>query len=192
MNALHSWILQKVRFGAIVVALGAICGLAGCTQLPVETGPVDFRVEGKVGVVEGGRSYSARFVWRQMGERYDVVIWGPFGQGATRFRGDPDRVEVTDRNDRPGLSGEPRRVMRQRLGWSLPLEVLPWWLSGEPAPDGLVEAPERDAQGRLSAFRQLGWQVNYDRFDGPGSQAQPRRITAERPGYRIRLNISSR
>ena len=164
----------------------------GCAQLPVETGPADFRFEGKVGVVEGERSHAARFIWRQTGERYDVVLWGPLGQGGTRLRGDSHLIEITGRNAEPALSGDPRQVMRQRLGWSLPLAVLPWWMSGRPAPDGSVDAVEHDDEGRLTAFRQLGWQVSYDRFDTGEDPPAPVRITAERPGYRIRVTILSR
>ncbi len=165
---------------------------AGCAQLPVEPETADFRVAGKVGVVEGERSFAARFVWRQTADRYDILFWGPLGQGSTRLRGDSDHVEVTGRDGEPALSGHPRAVMRQRLGWSLPLAVLPWWMSGRPAPDGTVEAAERDTEGRLTAFRQLGWQVGYDRFDAQGDAPRPGRITAERPGYRIRVTILSR
>ena len=180
---------QGYRWPAVLLALLVV---AGCAQIPVESGPVDFQVKGKVGVVEGERSYAARFVWRQTGDRYDIVLWGPLGQGSTRLRGGPDRIEVTGGKDGPSLSGDPGQVMRQRLGWSLPLEVLPWWISGRPAPDGPVESSRRDGEGRLTAFRQLGWQVNYDRFDAGEDPAGPGRITAERPGYRIRVTISSR
>ena len=180
---------QACRWPAALLALTVI---AGCAQIPVETGPADFRVQGKVGVVEGERSYAARFIWRQTGNRYDIVLWGPLGQGSTRLRGDPGRIEVTGSRVGPALSGDPRQVMRQRLGWSLPLEVLPWWISGRPAPAGPVESSERDGEGRLTAFRQLGWQVNYDRFDAVGDASGPGRITAGRPGYRVRITILNR
>ena len=189
---IRRWPIEPRTAARSVRWLAALLLSTGCAQLPVETGPADFRVEGKVGVVEGERSHAARFVWRQTGDRYDIVLWGPLGQGSTRLRGDSDRIEITGRSAGPALSGEPGMVMRQRLGWSLPLAVLPWWMSGRPAPDGGVEASERDDEGRLTAFRQLGWQVNYDRFDARGDLAGPGRITAERPGYRVRVTILSR
>ena len=156
------------------------------------TAPADFRVEGKVGIREGERNHAARFVWRQTGDEYDIVLWGPLGQGSTRLRGDADCIEITGRNAGSPLSGEPGMVMRRRLGWSLPLAVLPWWMSGRPAPDGPVDAVERDHAGRATAFRQLGWQVQYDRFGTGEDLRAPRRITAERPGYRIRVTILAR
>ena len=96
--------------------LAALLLSTGCAQLPVETGPADFRVEGKVGVLEGERSHAARFVWRQTGDRYDIVLWGPLGQGSTRLRGDSDRIEITGRSAGTTLSGEPGTVMRRAAG----------------------------------------------------------------------------
>ncbi len=176
------------RFGLLI----PILVWAGCAQLPVESESADFRMEGKVGVVEGKRSYSARFIWRQSAERYDIYLWGPLGQGGTRLRGNPERIEISGRKGEPALVGDPRRVMRERLGWSLPLAVLPWWMTGRPAPDVPVADSEYDAEGRLVEFLQLDWQVAYDRFDAQGAASQPRRITAERPGYRIRVTVSNR
>ena len=186
------WPIRPRAAARGVRLLAALLLSTGCAQLPVETGPADFRVEGKVGVLEGERSHAARFVWRQSGEDYDIVLWGPLGQGSTRLRGDSDRIEITGRNAGPALSGEPGMVMRRQLGWSLPLAVLPWWMSGRPAPDGGVEASEHDDKGRLTGFRQLGWQVKYDGFDAREDLAGPGRVTAERPGYRVRVTILSR
>ena len=187
------------RLPATLFSCALVVWATGCAQLPVETEPVDFRVEGKVSVVEGDaagkngkRNFTARFIWRQTADRYDIVLWGPFGQGGARLRGDSRRIEITGGGAGPTLSGEPRTVMRQRLGWSLPLEVLPWWISGRPAPGGPVEASEFDDEGLLRAFRQLGWQVRYDRFDARGEPPRPARITVARPGYRVRVTISSR
>ena len=173
-----------------LLALALLMG--GCARLPVEPEAADFRIEGKVGVVEGARAFSARFSWRQTGTYYDIRLWGPLGQAATRLRGDSNHVEVVGKNGTPILAGDPQSVMRQRLGWSLPLPVLRWWMSGRPVPEGIVEGAETDEQGRLTGFRQLGWQVRYDRFEASGEPPMPTRISAERPGYRIRLTILTR
>ena len=177
-----------MRVPTALVALA----MAGCAQLPVEPETSGFAVAGKLSVVEHGQAYSARFRWRQASERYDIVLWGPLGQGGTRLRGDAHHLEIVGRNGKPILAGNPESVMRQRLGWALPLAVLPWWLSGRPAPDAAVQDAQTDRDGRFTAFHQLGWQVRYDRFETTGTPPPPSRITAERPGYRIRIAISTR
>lgn len=166
--------------------------IAGCARLPVAPEAADFQVEGKVGIVAEGRSFSARFNWRQTGANYDIRLWGLLGQGRTHLRGDANHLEIDGTDGEPVLAGHPSTVMRQRLGWSLPLAVLPWWMSGRPAPEGLVEDAETDGEGRLTAFRQLGWQVRYSRFKAGEERPTPNRIDAERPGYRIRVSILNR
>lgn len=172
--------------------LAALVLLCGCAGVPVEPEGADFEVDGKVGVIEGERSFSARFSWRQNGSRYAIDVWGPLGQGTTRLRGDSHRLQVIDGDGAPLVTGHPQTVMRQQLGWSLPLPVMRWWLSGRPAPLGAVSGRETDARGRLTAFSQHGWQVAYPRFELIDGVALPRRMVAQRPGYRVRIVILSR
>ena len=166
--------------------------LAACAQLPVVPQTGDFRVEGKVAIVEGQRRHTARFIWQQTADQYDVLLWGPLGQGNTRLRGHAEHVEITAGGQSTALSGHPDTVMRQQLGWSLPLAMLRWWLTGQPMPAEGVAAIVTDAEGRLVAFRQFGWRIRYENFDIEGQPPQPLRISAERPGYRIDLVVLRR
>ena len=181
----------RIVFAWCACPLIACLLLAGCARLPVVPEAADFRIEGKFGVVEGKRRHAGRFVWRQTGDRYDILLWGPFGQGSTRLRGHSAHVEITGGGASP-LSGHPDAVMRQHLGWHLPLAMLPWWLTGQPMPDGGVADAETDSGGRLVAFRQFGWQVRYEKFIVDTHPPQPRRIAAEVGGYRIDLVILNR
>ena len=174
---------------AIFVALWL---LAGCVSVPPQSPEVDFSIKGKIGVVDGGDSWSARFAWRQSGERFEISLWGPLGQGQTRLRGTPDRLEVIGPDGDVRTSGSPEALMLAELGWSLPLSLLLDWLQGRPSPEAPVTRPVRDPQARLTDFRQLGWQVRFERGRNAPADVPPRRITAERPGYRVRVVVSKR
>ena len=186
VGGMAAW--RGARAGFVwLLTLLALC--AGCARLPVVPETVDFSIEGKIGLVEDKQRHAGRFSWRQTGDQYDVLLWGPFGQGGTRLRGHAEHVEITGGGGVPPLSGHPRTVMRQRLGWDLPLAMLPWWLLGQPMPSGGVTSAETDSEGRLIAFRQFGWQVRYEQFRVEEDPRQPSRIVAQRPGYRINLVI---
>lgn len=87
-------------FGGIVAGCGGLpgspsfakaifplyCLLAGCVSAPVAPPAADFWIQGKIGVVEGGEAFSARFVWAGRGEAFNIDLWGPLGQGHTRLR----------------------------------------------------------------------------------------------------------
>ncbi|MYH16221.1 MAG: outer membrane lipoprotein LolB [Gammaproteobacteria bacterium] len=172
---------------AIFVALWL---LAGCVSVPPISPGTDFSIKGKIGVVDGGESWSARFVWRQSGERFEIDLWGPLGQGQTRLRGTPDRLEITDADGDVRTSGSPEALMLAELGWSLPLSLLLDWLQGRPSVKAPVAEATSDPEGNLTGFRQLGWQVRFERAKQAPADAPPRRITAEKPGYRVRVAVS--
>ncbi len=179
---------------AFFITLGS-----GCASLP-EQAPAagGFHLLGKLGVVQGADSVSARFLWRQTPRRFDIDLWGPLGQGRVTLAGSERRMELR-RGDGSVISrGPPEAVMTEHLGWSLPLSVLPEWVRGRPAPGLPVSGREYDDAGRLAAFEQLDWRVELERYqtvDGSAAKpaegaALPHRVTASRGAYRIRLVIS--
>ncbi len=161
-----------------------------CSTLEPRLDTEGFGLRGKLGVVDAGESYSARFLWRQTGERFGIDLWGPLGQGRLRLEGDHERITLI-KGGEVLAEGEHDEVMRSRLGWTLPLSVLPSWALGEPDTSLNVAALEYDDEGRLVAFEQLAWQVSYTQFRLIGERWLPRRITARRDDYRVRLIIST-
>lgn len=169
--------------------------IAGCAGVPLvrEAGDArgeGFQVQGQLAVVAGRRAFSARFHWRQTGQRYDIAVWGPLGQGRTRLLGDAERVQIIGPEGAAIAAGPAQEVMQAQLGWRLPLAALPHWIQGRPAPAGRAQRREWDAEGRLTAFRQLGWTVRCGRFREAPSGPLPGLVTAQRPGYRVRVAVS--
>lgn len=170
----------------------------GCATLPAE-GPAEggFDLRGKLGVVQADESFSARFLWRQQAAAFRIDLWGPLGQGRVQLAGDEHTLELRDSDGSVISSGAPEAVMNRHLGWSLPLAVLPHWVRGRPAPNTSVTGRVQDEAGRLTAFRQLGWHVELDRYQRLSDAAAddepaylPHRVTARRGEYRVRLAIS--
>jgi outer membrane lipoprotein LolB len=178
----------------VLFVLSLLSGVA-CTSLP-ERGPVDggFHLRGKLGVVQGDESFSARFLWRQERADFTIDLWGPLGQGHLQLSGSERYLELRDGDGAVISAGSPEDVMDRHLGWSLPLDVLPQWVRGKPAPNLPVTARTEDAQGRLAAFTQLGWAVELERYQvvaqGTAATALPHRVTARRGNERVRLAIS--
>jgi outer membrane lipoprotein LolB len=178
--------------------------LGGCATLP-RSAPAEggFHLRGKLGVLYGDESFSAQFLWRQQAEAFTIDLWGPLGQGRVQLIGTDRRLALREGDGTLISEGPPAAVMRAHLGWTLPLEVLPQWVRGRPAPGRPVTDRALDENGQLTAFRQLGWQVTLERYrqvaaeadDDPESVpadpvALPHRVTAEREGYRVRLAIA--
>jgi outer membrane lipoprotein LolB len=179
------WIIK-----ALLVLLAA-----GCATVRVPPpDPGGFVLRGKLAVVEGEQSVSARFLWRQTGEAFSIDLWGPFGQGQMRLEGDRHELVLLDGTGAVLIRGSHEAVMQQQLGWSLPLAVLPDWVQGRPHPGLPVAGRQEDGAGRLERFIQLDWAVSlgrYRRLDAASSGREiPYQVSANRGAYRVRLAIS--
>lgn len=164
--------------------------LSACAVVPPlgEGLTPDFRLRGKIGVSDqspSGESFSASFDWIQAGDAFAIELWGPLGQGRTRLAGDDEVLTVTDARGATLAGESPEALMQQHLGWSAPVNVLRYWIRGRLAPGSRANAVDRDAAGRLTGFKQLGWAVELSRWRESAAGPVPGRIRATRHGRRI-------
>ena len=147
----------------------------------------DFRLRGKIGVRDqsaSGGAFSASFDWIQAGDAFAIELWGPLGQGRTRLEGDTGTLSVTDTHGVTWAGESPEAFMREHLGWSAPVNVLRHWIRGRPAPRR-ANALERDVDGHLTRFEQLGWTVELSRWRQAAGGAVPGRVRATGHGRMI-------
>ena len=140
-----------------------------------------FLLRGKLAVEEAGQRHTANLLWRQQGEDFQVDLWGPLGQGRIQLVRRGAAVAILDGDGAVMTEGPVDQVMRDQLGWSLPLAVLPAWLQGHPLAGVPVEDTEHDAAGLLSAFSQLEWRVVYEQTTEVAGRILPRRLNAAGP-----------
>lgn len=147
--------------------------LVGC-QSTGDSGPGrsaagsgDFETLGKLALRGPNESLSVRFRWQQTGESYDLELWGPFGQGRTRLVGDAEQMAVLDGQGQVLSQGLPDVVVRQQIGWDLPLLALVSWAQGKPTDRAPVSEVSRDDQGRYVGFVQENWRIQYLAYYDP-------------------------
>jgi outer membrane biogenesis lipoprotein LolB len=177
--------VPKYLFFIVIFSLLSAC--AGRVEPLLAAG--DFTLEGKLSVSQDGRNQSANFRWRQLGEQYDVEVWGLLGQGRTRLTGESEHLAI----QRGGVllaSGPPSEVMQAHLGFSLPVEVMWAWLQGYAASGGenLVLGDNHELVG----FEEYGWYVafaKYRSFNDVDGQMRPSRIVASRGTQKVTVAI---
>ena len=170
------------------VALGV---LTGCVALP--TPDSGWLLRGKIGVEQDGKPYTARFYWlAPQPDSYRIDLWGPLGQGRVRLEGDALRLTVRDAQNRLLADGPPAQVMQRQLGWSLPITLARAWMLGRPADTPPTSGVLRDEQGRLLAFQQQGWRIQFDYPERAEQAGLPERIRLERRGIQVRIAVSGR
>ncbi len=176
-----------MALGRLMLLLMAL--LAGCqTPGPTLQAPGSFFTQGKLALRTPSDSLSVRFRWQQTGEKYDLELWGPFGQGRTRLVGDSRRMSVVDGEGQAILSGAPDQVIRQQIGWDLPLLSLVHWAQGQPGRSGGVTGVSLDADGRYLTFAQEDWQIRYLAYHGLNNR--PKTMALQTGDFRIKVAFS--
>jgi outer membrane lipoprotein LolB len=147
-----------------------------------------FALKGRVAVAAGGEGFNARLRWTQDGKQTRMSLDGPLGAGGVQVTSDGSAVSiVTSRGDR--LDNDAARAeLANRLGFDPPLDSLRYWILGVPEP-GHPAQESVDAQQRLSALQQDGWQIQYTDYMSVGGEWLPSKLTLQREGVRLRVVV---
>ncbi len=190
------------RFATLVL----LSTLAACTAVPQRPadqngltafqarngqlgGIASWGLAGKISLDDGDEGGSGKLQWDVEPDLSELDFHGALGRGAWHLRVGPDlaRLQLADGTveTAPGV-GE---LIRDQIGWPVPLDALQWWVRGLAAP-GPVENRTLDAQGLLISLRQFGWNVEYNRYGMFDGVQMPVRFDAKRDNYRVKLAIS--
>lgn len=149
-------------------------------------------LQGKVAIrhEEGNESAVIR-EWVQNGDQFLIEMSSAFlGMGTVRLEGSPAFLTITGSDSEQYLSDDPDTLIRETLGWSLPVEALYVWVRGLP----LQDSPSDlffDKKGRVSHLRQEGWEIHYDDYASLGGVDDvPHSLTATRDDIRLRLVVT--
>lgn len=148
--------------------------MSACAGLPRTTAPAPaeappaFSLNGRLLATDGSRRFNATLRWSQGGTTR-ILLTTPLGQAMASIDVDASGARLTSADGRNYTAGSLSELARRGLGLTLPLEHLPWWMSGQSVP-GVPSTPDGDG------FLQHGWTVRYG---GRDPQGRPLRIDAE-------------
>jgi outer membrane lipoprotein LolB len=143
---------------------------------------------GRIGVSAGDEGFNGKLRWRQDGNDYRATVSGPLGVGTVQIEGNGNHVSLTDRKGDVTELKDAEIELRNRYGWTLPLDRLQYWALGIPDPSA-PSATETGEDGLISEIRQGGWQVTIGQYREGGGQQMPRRISAINADAKVRLVI---
>lgn len=185
--------------------VGVLClliGLGGCAGRPVveSAGQAwqQHRTEmaalgnwdagGKLALRRGDQAETANLAWQQRGGNTVLQLSGPLGLQATEIRSDGSELQVQRDGEVEYYDISSPEAVQAHTGWDLPLQALPYWLKGIPAPHSpATELTVRD--NLLYQLRQDGWLVRYERYGRFGDHVLPTRLSIERRDTRARVVI---
>ena len=162
--------------------------ISGCeTVPPMPDMAGDVVLTGRIKITQTDQSSTFSFRWSQTERGFDAYFWGVMGAGTTRLFGDAETLSIEGRDVR--TSGPAEEILQEQLGWSLPVELLLWWVRGVPDRRLVVSEVERDAAGVVTGFRQAGWRLWFENFDASGRYG---RMLAQRGDVEVLVVVRER
>lgn len=178
-----------IRHTLITVTLLLL--VSGCSITPQAPEPMPhtkgnaaittWQLSGKLGLRSEGQAHSGYLNWQQCGDKYRIRVSGPLGQGAASLTGNSHQATLRSRNTEISANN-PERLLKQQLGWSIPVTELLYWVRGIPA-------PKQNYQLIDTQLLQAGWQLNYQRWQQVDQYQLPAKMTATHPRAKVTLII---
>jgi outer membrane lipoprotein LolB len=144
----------------------------------------DWDFTGRIAVRDDQEAHNSRIRWRQRGEDFVINLWGALNIGATEIVGSAQQVRLQQERQEPLITNSPEELIREQLGYELPVENLRYWIKGIPAP-GQRASPTFNEHNQLTSLRQSGWQIEYLSYTNYALETLPTQIRMEKQPLRL-------
>lgn len=176
----------------------ALLGLSGCAAMRREPAGMaeqqalvgrlgKWKLEGRIAVRTTQDAWQANLVWEHEGKQDRLRFSGPLNQGMVSIILQEDLIFINEGNGVERMSRDPDALLTEKLGFSVPLASLRYWILGVPAPFEKSAAMELDSAGRLRHLRQSDWSLDFERYGYWDGISLPQKILIRNPELRIRL-----
>ena len=146
-------------------------------------------ITARIAVSNGQDGGSGELVWSQDGEHYTFTVHAPVTGKTWKLSGDSAHATLEGVDPAPDVGPDAQRLLRERLGWDVPLKDLDAWVRGMRAP-ARAEV-QYDAQNLPAVIEQDGWKVEYRDWFGERNPPLPRKVFATRGAARVRVAIEN-
>jgi len=195
---------MNLRMMRWAIAISIAAALAACAPVRVkesaETNTAQSAREAKlapitrwtltahIGVSDGKDGGSGELVWKQNGDNYDFTVHAPVTGKTWKLSGDASRATLEGVDSQPDTGRSPDRLLKDRLGWDVPLAQLSSWVRGLRA-RGSAPNTVYDAQNLPAVIEQDGWKVEYRDWFTDRNPPLPKKVFATRGNSRVRVSI---
>ena len=144
---------------------------------------------GRVAIQTERDGWSASLRWIQR-EGHDYLrLVGPLGQGTYELERHPRSLVVRTADNRILKSEDPDTLMRENLGWSIPVAGLHYWVRGIPDPKSPITGLKLDDQARMTELSQQGWTISVLGYTQEGDLELPAKLFLYNPRLKVRLIV---
>ncbi len=180
--------MQKIA--VMVMALGLLSSCATpppapdrppATQtLSTATPLTRFQLNGKLGVQYAKQGFSANFAWQHTNNIEQIALFSPLGSQVAALRQTPEYAELLDDKQQVSRANTLLELTEARLGWSFPVEGLPYWVQGKAQPNSPMLRQQLHADGSLAELEQDDWHIFLDDYQSSVYGVFPHKLRLER------------
>lgn len=197
---------EKIIFArprqVLFIACLLLSGCASVPLAPISTASsnvshlaiTQYQLAGRVSVAQGENGYFGNLLWKRDGGKHEIEILSPLGQVIARLYKNNGSYTLTTADQRVLQSADSEQLMRDALGFSLPVGGLEHWVLGRASPNTQYKT-QKFADGRIETLLQDGWNIAYAEYIQPTNAAAgvgvPRKITLRREDMVIKLVMDS-
>jgi outer membrane lipoprotein LolB len=145
-----------------------------------------WRMEGRIGVQLANDAWQANLFWEHESDQDRLLITGPLSQGMLSIVLRKNLIYLNEGKGQSELSRDPESLLKERLGFVVPLTGLRYWVLGLPDPSAPF-TPAYDETGVLKGFRQWEWSLEWDRWMSVGTLRIPQKILIQ--GHEVKLKL---
>ncbi len=143
-----------------------------------------------IGVSNERDSGSGELDWQQDGAAYTFTVRAPVTGKTWKLSGTEDHAKLEGVEGRPIEGDDPEQLLRERVGWDVPLASLRAWVLGARAPAAPAQVSYADS-GLPAKIAQSGWNVEYRDWYTDRNPPLPKRVFATRGATRVKMAIES-
>jgi outer membrane lipoprotein LolB len=181
--------MNKYFYHYLLISVMALLLTACATTIPPLTSQ-GFKqnmwsLQGRIAIKTAQQGETASVYWQQRGTQYYLRVFGPLGIGAVQLHGVPGDVSLTTNHGQTFQANTPEILIKQTLGWQLPVSNLVYWIRGEKAPH-IPSQQQFDQQHHLLSLQQQGWSIVYISYNNDGL---PRLLSCTRDQLTIRIVV---
>ena len=126
--------------------------------------------------------------WQQNADNsFELRVSGPFGIGAATIAGTENNVTVRTRSG-TYQSDDPQGWIENKMGWTLPLAGLRYWVLGLPSPYSEADI-ELNPQGQIVTLQQDGWHLAYSEYQRAEGYELPRKFEVANDDVRLKVVV---
>ncbi|MEE9425336.1 MAG: lipoprotein insertase outer membrane protein LolB [Methylococcales bacterium] len=148
----------------------------------------DWCMAGRSAAKYAESGWQAGVNWCQSGNRTTLELSGPMRLGTVLLSYHLGELWIRESTDHLSITHQPKRLLRERLGFSVPLSALKFWLIGVAEP-GEIDYLKRDNNGRMRLFRQYGWLIKYDNYSLVNGSQLPGKIKLTKDAVSLKIVV---